>query len=640
MQLETAARPAGARRAVEQQRWRLLLGWLRREGTRARFLPRQGDLVGGFLLEEKLGAGSYGTVYRARRGDGLFAVKLLYLPRAGEWALRELEVLLRLHRVGLVAVDSHGHHGHCPGFGPLFLYLVTGYVPGLPMDVWAERHNPVALEVARAVLALAAQLVLAHALDVVHRDIKPDNVVVREGDGRPVLVDYGVGTFPGALKVTGGLVLGAAPYRAPEAWRFRRQRREGESYEASAGDDLWALGVLFYWLLTGTWPFDGEREEDVEDAVLHSVPVAPRVRNPRVPEALSDVCLRMLEKEPQARYPGAEAVCEALEAVLARADAGWEVPLSEAWGPDTAAACREGESRASVSPAMGADVPRAVAVPPRARAGWGSLLVLGAVALFVAVCPRSAIAPVAAPYTGAAVPVLSATPASVVAWALSGQEVAPPWCPLEGGGGAAPAWAPTPAPVAFATLAKDSTRVKTQQQDSGTQEKQQRKGTVRNAVAKALCTATASALAAGCPGAQVRDTPAPEACPPGSLEAMRRLGIETGDESGTQFPGVREEDFWTVREGPGAQLRLGEPLGKLEAGTVLTGRLLFGKERVYGRFTEAHRPGGETVPVCVEAWDTGSDYGRGLVREPNPNGGPDTAKVGSFPDVKAVERFE
>lgn len=226
---------------------------------------------------------------------------------------------------------------------------------------------------------------------------------------------------------------------------------------------------------------------------------------------------------------------------------------------------------------------------------------------------------------------LSATPVSVVTWALSGQEVAPSWCSLEGGGGAAPAWVATSAPIAFAMQPKDSMRVKSQ-------EKKQR-GPVRNVVSRALWSAAVGAAVAGCSGTQVRANPKPEACPAGALEAMKQLGIRPGDKTGAEFPGIGEASFVTVREGPEARLLLGEPLGRLEAGTVLTGNFIFGKERVYGRFTLAHRPGGgDSIPVSLDAWSWGADYGRGLVREPN--GGADTAKVHAYPYIMAVERFE
>jgi serine/threonine-protein kinase len=120
---------------------------------------------------------------------------------------------------------------------------------------------------------------------------------------------------------------------------------------------------------------------------------------------------------------------------------------------------------------------------------------------------------------------------------------------------------------------------------------------------------------------------------------MRRLGIPIGDEALSTFPGA-VPGFVVVREEPGARLILFESLGQLGPDTVVSGRLLFGKERVYGRFTEARTPGGDIYSVCLEAW--GSWQGlpeRGLRRQPD-EGGPGTATVTAGPDLKAVERFE
>jgi len=653
MQQEAAGGEERRRQEVARPLRRHWLRRLGRKGAQEELLPRQGEVVGGFTLEVRLGAGGYGTVYRARRGDELFAVKLLYLPRTGAWAFREVEVLLRLHHAGLVRVEAHGYHGHHPEVGPLFLFLVMEYVPGLPLDEYAERHNPPARWAAGAALALAAQLSVAHAAGVVHRDVKADNVVVRR-DGAAVLVDYGLGTFPGALSVSGGLFLASLRLRPPEVWRFLRgEAPVGVRYEASARDDLWALGVLLYWLLTGTWPFRGEREDEVEAAVLDTPLVPPHERNPRVPRALSAVCVRLLEKEPGARYPDAEAVAVALEEALAGADARWEVPLCEAWGPDNATTWREAVAGGlSLEQALARDrrqvayvrerprrgkpvpspveeaAPQAVAAPEPARAGSGAARMwrrargaLGVGALLALAHPH-AVSRLAMP--------------EVKPW--SGQEVAPPGGPLEGDGGAVPSWATTSAPVARATLPED-TPVKTPPKDTGSPQQPRKQGQGRNAVATAVCTAAAGAVAAGCPGAQVRDTPAPEACPAGSVETMKRLGIRMGDDAGSNFPGYAGERLDTVREGAG-WLILGQPLGQLSPGTVVTGRFLVGKERVYGRFTEVLTAGGDTYSVCLEAWDIGEGVlVRGLLREPD-EGGPGAATVIASPHLKAVERFE
>jgi serine/threonine-protein kinase len=459
--------------------------------------------------------------------------------------------------------------------------------------------------------------------------------------------------------------------RPPEAWRFFREAPLGARYEASARDDLWALGVLLYGLVTGTRPFHGEREEEVEAAVLDTPLVPPHERNPRVPRALSAVCVRLLEKEPGARYPDAEAVAVALEEALAGADASWEVPLCEAWGPDTAttrhqegagwmnleqslARDRRLVAHARVRPRRGKPVPspveeaapRAVAAPEpsRARAGSRAVRVWREARWALSV---GALLALAHPHVVSTPGPVEAAPATSLVAALfpmlevkswSGQEVALPWCPLEGDGGAGPFWATTSAPVARATLPED-TSVKTPRKDTGSQRKQsQTQNPGRNVFATALCTAAVGA--SGCTGAQVRDTPKPEACPAGSVETMRRLGIRIGDDAGSEFPRVRNFEPAAVREGPGARLVLGQPLGQLSPGTVVTGRLLFGKDYVYGRFTEALTPAGDTWPVCLEAWSAWQGVAtRGLHRLPD-EGGPGTATVIFAPDVKAVERFE
>ena len=633
---------------------------LARPGARVERLPRVGDTVGGFLLEARLGSGSFGTVYRARRGDRLFALKLLYLPLAGAWAWRELEVVLRLHHVGLLGVECHGQHGAQPDGGPLFLYIVTDYVPGQSLEAWAEHTNPTARQVVQAVGGLTAQLVLAHSVGVVHRDLKPDNVVVRGEDGQPVLVDFGVGTFPGALKVTDGSPPGSALARSPELWRFRRERQPLDRYEATPRDDLWALGVLLYWLLVGAWPFEGSTEEELEDAVLHACPRAPHECNARVPPVLSEVCLRMLEKAPEARYADARAVREALEIALAGADATWEEPLCEAWEESCATTLGEGKRswgqlvarelrvgqaararplrgrpprpRSSLPPPVlspGEPVPP-VAEPVRTVRPGG--VVLGALALLCAMHLGASLEPP----REALLPGASATPVSFIAWMHSVQEVAPRECSLEGDGGAVPAWAPTAAPVAFVTPLKDGKRVKTSRKTSLSSQSKP--------LSRAVCTGALGALVAACPGAQVRTDPPSEPCPADSLASMKKLGLWIGEDLHASFPGYPyiddEESLVTLREGTSVTLRVDHDFGTLPFGTLLMGRLIFGKQRVYGRFIEAQVPGGPSHPVCMELWD----FGEGIYNAPGlfiePDSAPGTANVNANPHVKPTERFK
>ena len=645
------------------RQWRRL--WLRRNLCRTDFkrelLPRLGETVGGFLLEARLGAGGYGTVYLARRGGRLYALKLLYLPRVEEWAWRELEVMLRVRRMGVVKVAGYGEW---PDRSPLFLFIAMEYVEGPQLYAWARRHQPTARRVAEVLRYLARQLVRVHGAGVVHRDVKGANVLVRQANGRPVLVDFGLGTYAGAPEVTGPLVPGTALYRSPEALRFRRERQQGERYVASARDDLWALGVVLYWLLTGAYPFDVRDSGDgladegaLEDAILHQAPVPPHERNPRVPLALSRLCSRMLEKAPEARFADAQAVDAALEAALAGADAAWEVPLGHE--PDNEDSLDDPPEPATpapptrsapptVAPPASAEPPPLEKRPARARAlAWGVPGVTGAALLALA---HLSSAPPAS--SRASSPEVSrAEPVRRWARALgvSGQEVALPWCPLEGATGAAPAWAATPASVARATLTKDMP-VKASRQDSGPQRKPsqpQKPGS--NALATALCTVAVGT--SGCTGAQVR--PAPEACPDGSLEAMKRLGIRVGDEIDVHLPYeiIEERAKSFVHPGKGTfefSYELPGPGLKRRAG-MLSGELILGSERVYGRFTQARLGDGPWFPVCFQLYTRANfviKTGGGFVE-----GGPgvfryawkqrtDVAMITPTPSAQAVDHFD
>jgi serine/threonine-protein kinase len=652
--------PAAVRRLRQRKRE------LQRADPRG-LLPRVGSTVGGFLLEERLGAGGFGTVFRARRGPHLYALKFLYLPRTGRWGRRELEVLLRVPLAGgLLSVEGHGYW---PDDTPLFLYLALPYVRGSRLFVWARRARPCARQVACLVLELARQLRTVHQAGVVHRDVKGDNVLVHGLTGKPVLVDFGVGTYPGAPEVTGLMPPGTARYRSPESLRFRHQCRPGERYPASPRDDLWALGVLLYVLLTGTYPFD-VRGEDVEEEeaalealILHASPVAPHERNAHVPRALSELCLRLLEKAPEARYASAGAVCEALEGVLegAAEEAAWEVPLVEGVpAPEVLEEASEEEA-----PALETE-------PPEALSSAGELPLQSLTEKEEAPAPD---APEPSPPTGPrALPMAAPPPTPIAAsvaqrvrgvgWAgvalglgallgalllapgqaplkptrapgatgsdFSGQEVAPPWRALEGGPGAAPPWAVTPAPVAPATPSEDM-RVKTSQPTPSPQEKPPKRKTLRRSL-KAAGLATCTALA-GCPAAQVLPNPPAEPCPPGAVEAMEKAGLLKGYRDTYGRFTTSEEGFERILVRPGS-FTFTEVQGPI---ATLSGRLLFGEGRVYGRFTQATLNSGESIPVCYELYDT-NERKPGTLMEGQ--GGPDSARVLNAMELRAVERFE
>jgi serine/threonine-protein kinase len=196
-----------------------------------------------------------------------------------------------------------------------------------------------------------------------------------------------------------------------------------------------------------------------------------------------------------------------------------------------------------------------------------------------------------------------------------GRKVAPPLNP------------PEARPVApAATLEGDDASVKTPQK-----KKKKELGAIKKAVAMAgACTAL------GCPGTQVRPPPPePKPCPPGAVKAMAERGIGRSNRSiGSLFMEPADPQLTPVSPGWTSVRVIGD-WNKLPGGTILSGELIFGEKRVYGRLIQA-RTGDGTFPVCIELWD--ENGGRGLVRRGD--SGPNTAKVFSTMDLKAVEHFE
>nr|WP_242589652.1 serine/threonine-protein kinase [Corallococcus macrosporus] len=579
----------------------------------------------GYTVERQLGQGGFGTVYLARNAGQSFALKLLHLPRVGARVEREVSILLKLRHPHVVGLQGYGLW---PPGEPRFAVIVMEYVDGRRLDVWADEKNPSARQVARVLLDVARALAATHSAGVLHRDVKEANVMVRASDGLAKLVDFGIGDYAGARDVTADILPPGTPeYRAPEAWRYFRQhaRSPGARYVASAPDDLWALGVVLYWLLTGRKPFDGEDDAAFIEAVLTRTPAPPCEENERVPRALSDVCMGLLEKTPEARTPDALAVIAALEEALRGADAAWDVPLCDAFGEDTATTEGQQDSfekwlnlprhrprRGARAEPSQAEAPTTRVKPRRsfrARTVIMRALALVAVAALLLVTARS-------PGT-----------------ATLRQEVAPTDKSSQSDRAAVPSGPEaTAAAVALPATHQEVAATVTTQTPETPSSKPAKKA--RSVLTRAAVTAACTALL-GCPGPQLRPPPPPEPCPIGAVKAMEARGIEIGDKYVAIFERSRPRII-SVSEGP-AQFLLGETVGDLPGGTTaLSGRLIV-RDRVYGRLTWAVTPQGDSFPVCLEVFTEGG--GRGMEREPGDDS-PSSARVFSTVRVKAVQEFE
>jgi predicted Ser/Thr protein kinase len=625
---------------------------------RAPLVIPPGTEVRGFLIEQELGAGGFGTVFRARRGERLYALKFIRCKDAGGWARREVESLLRVSHRNVVGFEGCGFW---PDDTREYLVVIMDYVEGRRLDRWAEEENPEARQVAQKVLGVVRALAEIHRAGVIHRDLKEPNIIVRASDEEAVLVDFGVSGGTNMNQATRDVLPPCTlEYRAPEAWRFLRDhaRQPGTRYQPGPADDLYALGVVLYWLLTGRYPCVGATEVEQAEVTIHQVPEPPCAVNPRVPEVLSAICMRLLEKLPENRYPDARALGEAVEAELARADAAWSVPLCDAHAPDNLTteghlARDDGDDgvdhwlrearhaherpRRGRRPAPLLASGRSVAHPTRSVAPhvlpWAAL-VLGLVAVLgMAGAQLHARLTLPLPASDRVVEQSPAgffavvpEPTQETTWKV-GWKVASPWKPPEAdrhhffaAEGEAVPWAPSGL---------------REQGETSVNSPQQKQKKILGAMGKAITTGIAC-FGVACPGPQVRPEPPTEPCPSGAVQAMAELGIDIGDDIDALILSGPLREVIPVREG-WTRVELGGRWKGLPPGTILKGRLLFGGERVYGRFTEAQdAEGTRTWSVCMELLN--HDNERGLPMKPGSTA--EAAKVFNSVGVKAVDHFK
>jgi eukaryotic-like serine/threonine-protein kinase len=307
---------------------------------------------GGYRIHGVLGRGGMGVVYRAEDpATGLrIAIKTVRSPQDAELLglRREIRALWRLRNPGVVRILGDGSFRGCPWFamelleGSTLRRLNTSlWRQGRPAPIvhsdavttrLADRSSgrplegarePVALagrgpagggrlpEVLRLMQRLCATLAYVHGAGLVHRDLKPTNIFLRD-DGTPVLVDFGlVCRFPGArgreALEPGGVRVGTVHYMAPEQIR-------AEPVDARA--DLYSLGCLLYEAVTGRRPFEAATPEEVSDLQLRLEPLPPSGLVSDLPPGLEDLILQLLAKDPRDRLGYAEEVAAALAGFL------------------------------------------------------------------------------------------------------------------------------------------------------------------------------------------------------------------------------------------------------------------------------------------------------------------------------------
>ena len=275
----------------------------KRSARRAKIFADFGD----YELLEVIGRGGQGVVYRARQKslNRTVALKVIGL---GHWATeahlkrfrREAEAAARFDHPCIVPIHEVGEHdGSC--------YFSMNLVEGSQLDDVAKREPMPLRRAAELIAKLARAVHYAHEHGILHRDIKPGNVLL-DRNGEPHLTDFGLARLVETEStVTHTMeVLGTPSYMAPE-------QAQGDNAAVSNATDVYGLGAVLYQLLTGHPPFAGGTTYETIKLLLDTEPRLPRVLNPKIDRDLSTICLKCLEKDPKRRYSSALALAEDLE---------------------------------------------------------------------------------------------------------------------------------------------------------------------------------------------------------------------------------------------------------------------------------------------------------------------------------------
>ncbi|MFK7736621.1 MAG: serine/threonine-protein kinase [Pirellulaceae bacterium] len=279
--------------------------------------------LGRYELEELVGRGGMGLVFRAFDTDlhrvvaiKTLAIHLVPIESARERFVRESRACASLLHSHIVPIYDVVHDTPVPA-------LVMQYVPGPSLDQWLEQHGAMEWRQALSLLSqLADALSAAHAEGLIHRDIKPGNVLVEADATRALLADFGlVRTLDDASLTHSGMLAGTPDYMSPE-------QAKGE--HATELSDLFSLGALAFTMLTGQPPFRAPEPFAVINQVIHKPHEFPLSVQNRVPSQLLVLVNRLLEKDPEDRFTSSAELYEALS-TLKRLDHAGELtvgPLS------------------------------------------------------------------------------------------------------------------------------------------------------------------------------------------------------------------------------------------------------------------------------------------------------------------------
>jgi len=253
-----------------------------------------GQIVGNYKIEEKLGEGGMGAVYKGvdTMLDREVAIKALRPELASQTSVverfrTEAVTLAKLNHPNIATLYSMFRQGE-------ELYMVLEFVRGETLDSIMQKRGALPAEEAIPVFCQVLDGIdHAHELGIVHRDIKPANMMLTE-KGTLKVLDFGIARLLGSARMTrAGNIIGTLEYMAPE--QVRGQETDGRS-------DLYALGMMLYEVLTGKLPFDTDNEFELMKSQTEFTPTPPREINPAIPVEVEAAIMKAIEKNPDDRF--------------------------------------------------------------------------------------------------------------------------------------------------------------------------------------------------------------------------------------------------------------------------------------------------------------------------------------------------
>ena len=254
-----------------------------------------GSVIGTYRIVDRLGTGGMGTVYRGvdillGRPVAIKALKpeLVANPQLIERFRTEAVLLAKLNHPNIATL-----YGFLP-LGNGQFAMAMEFLPGTPLDELLRQQGAMSAPAAAALFSGVLDAIgYAHRQGIIHRDLKPSNVMVLP-DGTPKVMDFGIARAVGSAHQTRvGAIVGTLEYMSPEQIQGR---------ETDARSDIYSLGIMLYEMLTGRVPFAADSEYALLQAHIHAPPPPPRVFAPDVPEAVAQVVLHALEKDPDRRF--------------------------------------------------------------------------------------------------------------------------------------------------------------------------------------------------------------------------------------------------------------------------------------------------------------------------------------------------